>query len=199
LKRNIVIFGLLIVVIAGMILAGKFRPPSSADRFDQANFKGKPAPDFELETLEGQKIKLSDYKGKAVVLNFWATWCAPCKAEMPWFVDLQQRYAGQGLQIIGVAMDDASKEDIAKFAKDMGVNYPILLGQEEVAAKYGDVQFLPTTFYIDRSGNLMDRVFGFTERRHIEDSVQKALATKAASRPNGSSDAAVALAAGGKR
>lgn len=198
MKRNIVIFGLLIVVIAGMILAGKFRPPSSPDRFDQANFKGKPAPDFELETLEGQKIKLSDYRGKAVVLNFWATWCAPCKAEMPWFVDLQQRYAEQGLQIIGVAMDDASKEDIAKFARDLGVNYPILLGKEEVAAKYGDVQFLPTTFYIDRAGNLMDRVFGFTERRHIEDSVQKALATKAASGRN-SNEAAFAMVAGGKR
>ena len=77
-------------------------------------------------------MRLSDLRGKAVLLNFWATWCGPCKIEMPWFVELQNQYGAQGLQIVGVAMDDASKEDIAKFAKDMGVNYPILLGKEAV-------------------------------------------------------------------
>ena len=78
--------------------------------------KSTPAPDFTLESLDGNNLRLSDFRGKAVLLNFWATWCAPCKIEMPWFVDFQKEYGEQGLQIVGVAMDDSSKEDIAKFA-----------------------------------------------------------------------------------
>ena len=101
---------------------------------------GKPAPDFTLESLEGKNIHLSGYKGQAVLLNFWATWCGPCKIEMPWFVELQKEYGPQGLQIVGVAMDDASKEDIAKFVKEMGVNYPILIGKEDVGNQYGGVE-----------------------------------------------------------
>ena len=98
------------------------------------------APDFSLESLDGTTMRLSDLRGKAVLLNFWATWCGPCKIEMPWFVDLQNQYGSQGLQIVGVAMDDASKEDIGKFAKDMGVNYPILIGKEAVGDQYGGVR-----------------------------------------------------------
>src|SRR4030081_3060034 len=94
--------------------------------------KSTVAPDFSLESLDGKSVRLSDLRGKAVLLNFWATWCGPCKIEMPWFVELQNQYGAQGLQVIGVAMDDASKEDIAKFAKDMGVNYPILIGKESI-------------------------------------------------------------------
>src|ERR1700691_5268871 len=104
------------------------------------------APDFSLESLDGKSLRLSDLRGKAVLLNFWATWCGPCKIEMPWFVDLQNQYGSQGLQIVGVAMDDASKEDIAKFAKDMGVNYPVLIGKDSVGDEYGGVNALPQSF-----------------------------------------------------
>jgi len=104
------------------------------------------APDFTLESLDGKSLRLSDLRGKAVLLNFWATWCGPCKIEMPWFVDFQKQYGSQGLQIVGVAMDDASKADIAKFAKDMGVNYPILIGKESVGDQYGGVPALPESF-----------------------------------------------------
>ena len=136
---------------------------------------GKPAPDFTLESLEGKNIHLSGYKGQAVLLNFWATWCGPCKIEMPWFVELQKEYGPQGLQIVGVAMDDASKEDIAKFAKDLGVNYPILLGKESVGEAYGGVQFLPTTFFIDRDSKVLEREFGLKSRSIFEDNIKKAL------------------------
>ena len=96
---------------------------------------GNLAPDFELPALDGKKLKLSDLRGKAVLLNFWATYCGPCKIEMPWFVELQKEYGPQGFQIVGVAMDDASTEEIAKFTKEMGVNYPILIGKESVGAE----------------------------------------------------------------
>jgi peroxiredoxin len=138
--------------------------------------KGKPAPEFTLQSLEGKPVHLSDFRGKAVLLNFWATWCAPCKIEMPWFVELQKQYSAQGLQILGVAMDDASPADIAKFAKDLGVDYPILIGKEDVGEAYGGVQFLPATFYIDREGRVVDKVFGLKGRGEIEDNIKKALA-----------------------
>jgi len=139
------------------------------------------APDFTLESLDGKSMKLSDLRGKAVLLNFWATWCGPCKIEMPWFVELQRQYADQGFQIVGVAMDDSSKEDIAKFAKDMGVNYPVLIGKEAVGDAYGGVPALPETFFIGRDGKIIDRIIGLKGRAEIEDSIRKAIDTKAAS------------------
>src|SRR5437016_12806047 len=138
------------------------------------------APDFSLESLEGKSMRLSDLRGKAVLLNFWATWCGPCKIEMPWFVELQNQYGAQGLQIIGVAMDYASKEDIAKFAKDMGVNYPILIGKEAVGDAYGGVSFMPQTFCIGRDGKVVDKILGLKGKGEIEDAIKKALNTQPA-------------------
>src|SRR5580704_7488596 len=138
------------------------------------------APDFSLETLDGKTLRLSDLRGKAVLLNFWATWCGPCKIEMPWFVDLQKQYGSQGLQIVGVAMDDASKEDIGKFAKDMGVNYPILIGKESVGDQYGGVPALPESFLISRDGKIVDKIIGLRGKADIEEAVKKTLDTQPA-------------------
>lgn len=139
------------------------------------------APDFSLESLDGKTMRLSDLRGKAVLLNFWATWCGPCKIEMPWFVELQTQYGSQGLQIVGVAMDDASKEDIGKFAKDMGVNYPILIGKESVGDQYGGVPALPESFLIGRDGKIVDKIIGLRGKGEIEDAVKKTLNTQPAS------------------
>jgi thiol-disulfide isomerase/thioredoxin len=142
--------------------------------------KSGPAPDFALTSLDGTTMRLSDFRGKAVLLNFWATWCGPCKIEMPWFVDLQKEYGSQGLQIVGVAMDDASKEDIAKFAKDMGVNYPILIGKESVGDAYGGVPALPESFFIGRDGKIVDKIIGLEGKADIEEAIKKALNTRPA-------------------
>jgi peroxiredoxin len=136
------------------------------------------APDFTLESLDGKSMRLSDLRGKAVLLNFWATWCTPCKIEMPWFVEMQRQYGAQGLQIVGVAMDDASKEDIAKFAKDMGVNYPILIGKEAVGDEYGGVPALPETFFIGRDGKIVDKILGLKGKGDIEEDIKRALDTE---------------------
>src|ERR1700739_2981508 len=137
-----------------------------------------PAPDFSLVSLDGKTMRLSDFRGKAVLLNFWATWCGPCKIEMAWFVDFQKEYGSEGLQIVGVAMDDASKDDIAKFAKDMGVNYPILIGKEAVGDQYGGVPALPESFLITRDGKIVDKIIGLKGKAEIEDSIKKALNAK---------------------
>src|SRR5580765_6079368 len=159
------------MLFAGIHSARKNRAGGSVS----GQLQGKAAPDFELQSLEGKIVKLSDFRGKAVLLNFWATWCGPCKIEMPWFVELQKEYGPQGLQIVGVAMDDASKEDIAKFVKEMGVNYPILIGKEDVGNDYGGVNVLPTTYFIDRDGKIVAREFVLQSRSLFFDNIKKSL------------------------
>src|SRR6266545_985498 len=164
------------MLVSGVLMSKRPKPGQLV-----GEVKGQAAPDFELTDLNGKSVKLSDYHGKAVVVNFWATWCGPCKTEMPWLVDLQQKYGPDGLQILGVAMDDSGKDTITEFAKDMHINYPVLMGKETVAQLYGNVQFLPSTFYVDRNGKIVDRVFGIVDRSEIEANVKKALESKAMS------------------
>ena len=177
MNRNSLIWIVVIVAVSVMLVAAPYltRRDRASNDPKLGELKGKPAPEFSLESLEGKTVRLADFRGKAVLLNFWATWCQPCKIEMPWFEQLQKQYGPQGLQVVGIAMDDASKEDIARFAKDMGVNYPILLGKESVGDAYGGVQFLPSTFFIDRDGKIVNRVFGLKSRSEIEDEVKVAL------------------------
>jgi thiol-disulfide isomerase/thioredoxin len=165
--------GALVVVMlfAGIRTARNNRVTGSPN----GQLMGAVAPDFELQQLDGSSLKLSDLHGKAVLLNFWATWCGPCKIEMPWFVELQKEYGPQGFQIVGVAMDDAGTDDIAKFTKEMGVNYPILLGKEAVGLSYGGVNVLPTTFFLDRNGKVIAREFGLQSRSVFVDHIKQTL------------------------
>ena len=175
MKRNPLIIVVVALVVTLMLYAGFHVARPSGDPSASVNFKDQIAPDFELKALDGATVHLTDYRGKAVLLNFWATWCEPCKIEMPWFVELQKKYGPQGLQVVGIAMDDASEQDIAKFAQKMGVDYPVLIGKESVGEAYGGVPYLPLTFYIDRSGKVTSKVPGLRSRSDIEDNIKKAL------------------------
>ena len=172
--RNPLALVIVAVVVAAMLYLGLHMAKRPLPHLTQATL----APDFTLESLDGKTMRLSDLRGKAVLLNFWATWCTPCKIEMPWFVELQSEYGAQGLQIVGVAMDDASKEDIAKFAKDMGVNYPILIGKEAVGDQYGGIPALPETFFIGRDGKIVDKILGLKGKGDIEEDIKRALDTE---------------------
>lgn len=177
-NRNPLALVVVAVVAAAMLyfgfhMARRSGPPQLAT-------KASPAPDFTLESLDGKSVRLSDLRGKAVLLNFWATWCGPCKIETPWLVELQNQYGSQGLQVVGVAMDESPKDEIAKFAKDMGVNYPVLLGKEAVGDDYGGVPALPESFFIGRDGKIVDKIIGLKGKGEIEDSIKKALDTESA-------------------
>jgi len=175
MKRTSIVV-LLIAMTVAVILVARFRSSHQASAAASSlNSAGQMAPDFALESLDGKTVHLSEFRGKAVLLNFWATWCQPCKIEMPWFEQLQKQSGPEGLQVIGVAMDDAGKEDIAKFAKNLRIDYPILIGRENVGEAYGGVQFLPATFYVDRDGKVVDKVFGLKGRDEIEGNIKKAL------------------------
>ena len=139
--------------------------------------KGSVAPDFSLKSVsDGKEVRLSSLRGKAVLVNFWATWCEPCKIEMPSLVDLQKKYGPQGLQIVGVAMDDADDKEISTFAHKMGVNYLVLRGTEKVGDLYGGVDRLPITYYLDRSGKVVDETMGMAGESTFEDAIKRALA-----------------------
>ncbi|MGB7190330.1 MAG: TlpA family protein disulfide reductase [Acidobacteriaceae bacterium] len=155
------------------------------DGFSANPLEGKMAPNFTLKNTDGKKVSLTDYKGQAVVVDFWATWCAPCKIEIPWLAQFHTKYAGQGLQILGVSednldMDDKAalekeKKDIATKAVQLGINYPVLIDDANVSTPYGGVEGLPTTFFIDRSGKVVASTVGLVPREEIEADIQKAL------------------------
>jgi thiol-disulfide isomerase/thioredoxin len=175
-QRNPLILFFVGALVAVMLFAGlRIARNNRSNGPANGQLMGQAAPDFELQNLNGGSLRLSNLRGKAVLLNFWATWCGPCKVEMPWFVELQKEYGPQGFQIVGVAMDDASNDDIAKFAKDMGVNYPILLGKEAVGLSYGGVNVLPTTFFLNRDGKVIAREFGLQSRSVFVDHIKEAL------------------------
>jgi thiol-disulfide isomerase/thioredoxin len=138
----------------------------------EANLTGKPAPAFTLTDLNGKKVSLADYKGKPVMVNFWATWCAPCKLEMPWLEDLQQRYAAQGLVILGIASDEAPKNIVAATATRLGVTYPILLTDSKIETPYGGVNYMPESFYVDRTGKVLIETAGITDGQGGKDQIE---------------------------
>jgi peroxiredoxin len=136
--------------------------------------KAKIAPDFALRSLDGRSLKLSHFRGKAVLLNFWATWCAPCRVEMPWLVEFYKQYQSRGLEIVGVSMDDAGQETaVAEVIKERNVNYPILIGNNEVADLYGGLRFLPQTLFIDREGNIVRTMYGIKSKDDFEQSIKE--------------------------
>ena len=151
-------------------------------------FTGKPAPAFALEDLSGKKVSLSSYKGKAVLINFWATWCGPCKIETPWLIELRNKYAGQGFEILGISTegDDLKQDDTAGWAKDKAaiakfvdqekVPYPILVDGDSLSQEYGGLDAMPTSFYVDRNGTVVAAQMGLTSEDDIEANIKKALA-----------------------
>jgi thiol-disulfide isomerase/thioredoxin len=133
--------------------------PSETDP-SEVFMRGKKAHAFTLTTIDGKKVSLSDYKGRPVLVNFWATWCPACKLEMPWFEEFRQKYGPQGFEILGIAQDDAPKDEIDKVAKRIKVSYPILFPDAKVAHAYGGVDYLPESFYVGRDGIIQIQTAG---------------------------------------
>lgn len=119
------------------------------------------APDFTLQDLSGRDVRLSDFRGKVVLLNFWATWCPPCRMEIPDFIRLQRDYQDKGLEIVGVSMDREGARIVAPFARQYGINYTMLVDGTPVAGRYGGITGVPTTFILDRQGRIVTMLQGY--------------------------------------
>lgn len=133
------------------------------------------APEFELTSLAGNKINLKDYRGKVVLLDFWATWCGPCKIEIPGFEQLQDKYGAQGLRIIGVSMDDGPAP-VRRFYQQFHMNYPVVMGDNKVGELYGGIMALPTSFLIGRDGRIYAKHVGLTSKAVFETEIKELLA-----------------------
>jgi len=125
------------------------------------------APDFTLTDIDGNKVSLSDYKGKVILLDFWATWCGPCRMEIPSFIELQKTY-GDDVVVLGVSLDQNGPKAVVPFAEKMGINYPIVYGNGQVTQAYGGVRGIPTTFVIDRDFNIQRKYVGYTAHEVFE-------------------------------
>ena len=135
------------------------------------------APDFSLRDLNNQTLELANYRGKVVLLDFWATWCTPCRGEIPHFVEFQNNYREQGLQVIGISMDDDAKP-IREFYQEFKMNYPVALGNEKVAEAYGGVLGLPITFLIGRDGQVAAKYVGEVEMPVLQQEIETLLQAK---------------------
>ncbi len=181
----IILAGSIPMVTAMIVLSACYPPHAASKQTIDSRFRGRPAPEFHLKDLSGKTVSLSDFRGKAVVLNFWATWCESCRAEMPWFVEMQKKYGPEGLTVIGIAMEeDATPEQIGDFARKMGVNYIILQGGDAIARQYGNIEFLLVTYYVNREGLLVERSLGSSEPIEVLMNVKRALANPALRLPN---------------
>jgi cytochrome c biogenesis protein CcmG/thiol:disulfide interchange protein DsbE len=163
------------VVLAGAIVFGPGEKPATKTvrpAFPRPEPKGT-APLFTLTALDGNSISLAEFKGKVVIINFWASWCGPCKREVPDFVLLQSQYGASGLQIVGIALDE--EKPVRAYASSVGINYPILFGNDDVSRAYGGVEALPTTFIIDRDGTIIHRFVGYQEKSVFENVIRKLL------------------------
>ncbi len=133
------------------------------------------APAWELRKVDGSLIKSRDLDGKVVILDFWATWCPPCRKEIPGFVELQKEYSDKGLVVVGVSLDEGSPEAVKAFIRQFGINYPIVMGTPEVVAAFGGVEGLPTTFILDRQGKIAGKHVGYAPKAVFEDTIKKLL------------------------
>lgn len=161
---------------AGLLLC------SCSDKFtsvhaSQGDLSGnrKPAADFTLQDANGNAVKLSDFRGKVVLLNFWATWCGPCAMEIPWFIEFEQQFRAQGLEVIGVSMDDDGWKAVKPYIQEHKLNYRVLLGTESVGELYGGVDSLPTTFLIDREGKIAKVHVGLAGKNEYRDEIEALL------------------------
>jgi peroxiredoxin len=171
-KLRIALLGLTTLALAFTLAC---EPRASAQKAVRDGKDRKTAPEFELKDASGKVVHLADYKGKVVVLDFWATWCGPCGIEIPWFIDFQRKYKDRGFEVLGVSMDDDGWKAISPFVAEKKINYRILLGDDKTGDQYGGVEALPTTFVIDRDGRIASTHVGLANRKDFEDAIEKLL------------------------
>lgn len=135
----------------------------------------EPAPPFVVKSIEGQTVRLVQLRGRPVILDFWATWCVPCRASLPDLNAMQERFAPRGLVVVGLSVDDGDAQQVRRFAKRMNLRFPVAMADERVMDQYGPIRSIPTTFFINRSGQVVRRVVGYVDSETLQEYVQEIL------------------------
>lgn len=172
--RKVVLL-IVVIVIAVVVYEGARR--NSHSKGGHPGAVDSSAPQFSLQDLDGKSLALANYQGKVVLLNFWATWCTPCRGEIPQFVDFQNTLGPQGLQLIGISMDDDAKP-VHEFYQQFKMNYPVGIGNANLAESYGGVLGLPVTFLIGRDGRIAAKYVGATDLAALQQKIQTLLQAK---------------------
>ena len=159
------------LLAAGILMASE---PAGAPAALRPAAERNPAPEFALQDSSGKNVRLNDYRGKVVLLDFWATWCHGCKLEIPWFAEFSHKYAGQGLTVVGVSLDSDGWKAVAPFIKTAHVPYQIILGNDAVSKAYG-IENMPDTFLIDRQGRVAAVYNGMVDKQNVEDNLRTML------------------------
>lgn len=147
----------------------------ATDKNEATKASNNLAPPFSMKNLAGEEVRLADLKDKVVILNFWATWCGPCRSEIPAFIKFQEAYRERGVEVVGVSLDDEEADYVGKVATRFGINYQVLMGTQEVVAAYGPIKAIPTTVIIDRMGNLYSRQLGVMSFDKLEQAIKPIL------------------------
>ena len=166
------------VIVAALVLLSGCSSPGSVRAAVASEKDRKKAPDFALKDATGATVKLSDYRGKVVLLNFWATWCGPCQIEIPWFIDFQQQYKDSNFVIVGVSLDDDGWKSVKPYVEKKKINYRVVIGTEELSTLYGGVDSLPTTFIIDRGGRIASKHEGLISKSEYLNEIVDLLKSK---------------------
>jgi thiol-disulfide isomerase/thioredoxin len=161
--------------LAGLIAIGLICLEMASLLAQDTSLARTQAPDWKLVDLNGKIVNFSDFRGLVLILDFWTTWCVPCRIEIPHFVELQKQYGDKGLMVVGISLDKQGPEVVKKFVKQLGVNYPIVIGNEKVAEAYGGIYGIPTTFVIDRQGRIVSQHIGYDDKATFEKEVQSLL------------------------
>ncbi len=177
LTRLLLISAIAIALFAGFFFAGRSSQPGSvrAAAPVKPHQDRRPAPEFALKDADGKTVHLEDYKGKVLLLDFFATWCGPCKIEIPWFMEMERKNKDKGFSVLGVSMDDEGWEVVKPFLANLGVNYRVVIGNDATAQIYGGVDALPTTFLIDRNGKIAAVHIGLASKKVFEDGIEQLL------------------------
>ena len=189
MKKVLLIIGTVLVLIGATIYADKTtRVSVKAKEGGNISKSGaatsEAEPDVAFKNLDGQDVRLDGYKGKVVLVNFWATWCEPCQIEIPWLIEMQQKYSSKGFTILGVDVDDESNKDVSAYVskevfnvngQKLPMNYPILRGNDAVADKFGGLLGYPTSFLISRDGKIVKKVQGLLDFEEITKAIESQL------------------------